>query len=163
MAGSDKEFKCFLHLKSFGSLTAGDKVNFDAAAVDGFDSFDLVERDMTTCTFTRNKMETSRRHAGLRKKQNQVHKTHYHQFLARLHNEGFRRFFFIHAGTDAAACLWPLFSAACFSEVCSCVCVRSEGRCGWMWVGWCPGFLYQHDSVSPESTAKQKRDRLKRG
>lgn len=29
-------------------MTAGDKVNFDAAAVDGFDSFDLVQRNMTT-------------------------------------------------------------------------------------------------------------------
>lgn len=153
----------FLHLKSFGSLTAGDNINFDAAAVDDFDSFDLVERDMTTCTFTCNKMETSRTHAGRRQKQNQKHKTHYHKFLARLHNQGFRRFFLIHAGADADACLWPLFSAACSSEVCLCACVRNEGRCGWMWVGLRPGFLYQHDSVSLESTAKQKRDRLKRG
>lgn len=67
------------------------------------------------------------------------------------------------AQTQGLVCGPPFFSAACFSEVC--VCVRSGGAevWGWMWVGWRPGFLYQHDSVSPESTAKQKRDRLKRG
>lgn len=51
-----------------GGLAAGDIIDFHAAPADDFDSFDPVERDVTTCTFTCNKTETSRTHAGLQKK-----------------------------------------------------------------------------------------------
>lgn len=60
--------KSFLRLGRFGGSTAGDIIDFHAAPADDFDSFDPVECDVTTCTFTCNKTETSRTHAGLQKK-----------------------------------------------------------------------------------------------
>lgn len=50
-------------LGRFGSSTAGDIIHFDATAADDFDAFDPVERSVTSCTFTCNKMEKSRTHA----------------------------------------------------------------------------------------------------
>lgn len=60
--------KSFLRLGRFGGSTAGDIIDFHAAPADDFNSFDPVECDVTTCTFTCNKTETSRTHAGLQKK-----------------------------------------------------------------------------------------------
>lgn len=124
--------KSFLRLGRFDGSTAGDIIDFHAAPADDFDSFDAVERDVTTCTFTCNKTETSRTHAGLQKK-NKIKKQNSLPSVSSASAQRGIPSFVLYSCRRRRRGLFVapfFFSAACFSEVCVCVC--QEWWCG----GW---------------------------